>query len=76
MGGPNVCHYQEQHQQQYWHWRNFREEECMWKKQVMFNKEEYKETSDVPQGRRQRNYLPTQQKAILSLCMKWKAMKQ
>ena len=33
-------------------------------------------TSEVPQGRIQRNYLPTQQKAMISLCMTWKAMKQ
>ena len=51
MGGSNACHYQEQHQQQYWHW----------KKQVKSHKEEYKETI-------------FQQKASISLCMKWKEM--
>ena len=44
MGGLNACHYQKQHQQQYWHWRNLRKEECIWKKRVKSHKEEYKET--------------------------------
>ena len=45
MGVPNACHYQEQYQQQqYWHWRNIRKEECIWKKRVKSHKEEYKET--------------------------------
>ena len=25
MEGPNARHYQEQHQQQYWHWKNSKE---------------------------------------------------
>ena len=31
MGGPNARHYQEQHQQQYWHWKNFEEGRMHWK---------------------------------------------